>query len=193
MKRTTLICILALCLPLLGCGQKEETGKPAAEPQGSAAFSLTALPVHEEVRFDLDGDGGEDTVVYSLLDDAGQSFRLEANGTAVDEDGVYPVDTAYIIDLDGVDPYHEVAVSETGMSDDYMVHIFRYDGEKWHKLEAIFPASSRRRKIWPKPRCAAAAVSTPCGGARLSPPGFLLPITVWKTTLWFGGRRQPMR
>lgn len=138
MKKLGVLCFLILCLGLFGCGQEQE-----AEPETSqteeetAAFTMVAVPVHEEILFDLDGDGSEDTLLYAILDDEGMSFNLSANDIGIDQDGCYMADTAYIIDLDTTDQYKEVAVSEYGPSDDLMVHILRFDGSAWTVLGYI--------------------------------------------------------
>ncbi len=138
MKKLLALCFLILCLGLFGCGQEEESEPETSQiEEETTAFTMVALPVHEEVLFDLDGDGSEDVLLYSLLDDEGMSFNLSANEVGIDQDGCYMADTAYIIDLDTTDPYKEVAVSEYGPSDDLMVHILRFDGSSWTVLGYI--------------------------------------------------------
>jgi len=131
MKKYLLLWAFVFCLAFAGCGQEEEPDSSDPGEEEAAEFSMVPIPVLEEVLFDLDGDGAEDSVQYAILDDEGMSFNLSANGIGIDQDGCYVAETAYIVDLDDADPYKEIAVSEYGPSDDLMVHFLRFNGSEW--------------------------------------------------------------
>lgn len=114
---------LLLCAGLLlsACG--------AAEAPGSAQ-SLSA---------DLDGDGQEETVEYSVFSPEGapgSRCSLSIDGVSVDESlaeqGFNAVNVhaeCAAVDLDSADGYVELAVLEDGQSADYYTNFIRFDGE----------------------------------------------------------------
>ena len=105
-----------------------------------------SVTVNSESRCDLDGDGNEDKIRYSVEPTtnpnnfSGYGICLEVNGTeyihpeldnpAVDY-GIWMegpnVDYYYIVDLDARDNYLELAIADWGMNDYLATHYFRYD------------------------------------------------------------------
>ena len=114
---------LLLCAGLLlsACGEAEAPG---------SAQSLSA---------DLDGDGQEETVEYSVLSPEGapgSRCSLSIDGVSVDESlaeqGFNAVNVhaeCAVVDLDAADSYVELAVLEDGQSADYYTNFIRFDGE----------------------------------------------------------------
>lgn len=114
-------------------------------PDAANNYKL-CVTVNSESRCDLDGDGTEDKICYSVQPStnpnnfSGYGLRLEVNGAeflhpdldnpAADY-GIWMegpnVDYYYIVDLDTSDPYLELAIADWGMNDYLATHYFRYD------------------------------------------------------------------
>ena len=99
------------------------------------------IPIGDTVKDDLDGDGKAETVLYNMKYDydSGQtSVSFEINGRdysgALDSDQVSIMGgfdkQYYLTDLDSSDPYIEIAIPDSGDSDDPVTYFFRYDGKK---------------------------------------------------------------
>lgn len=122
MDRRKLAPAALLCAALLlgACGQAE------AQP----GQSLSA---------DLDGDGQEETIEYSVVTREGalgSECSLSIDGAALDESlagqGFKAVNVhseCAAVDLDSGDAYVELAVLEDGQSADYYTSFIRFDGE----------------------------------------------------------------
>lgn len=124
-KCRALAYILCAALLLSACGEATVSGEKLLSTQ-----SLSA---------DLDGDGQEETVEYSLISREGapgSRCRLSIDGISVDkslaEQGFNAVNVhaeCAAVDLDTTDGYIELAVPEDGQSADYYTNFIRFDGE----------------------------------------------------------------
>ncbi len=107
-----------------------------------------AVATNTETRFDLDGDGTEETIYYSVQPDEADanSVWIGARVTSFQVDGVEYAQTAldnpmerfdlwlenpdvdeyFIVDLDASDAYYEIALVDDGSSDCVATHYFRY-------------------------------------------------------------------
>ena len=129
MKRISAL-LLILCLLAL----------PAlAEPEPAK------LALDEPLAIDLDGDGTEETVSWTLemgeYEECVHLRILSANG----EEVVWstPIlwgEAVYVVDLDG-DGRQEILASGDVMSDDYITYCLRWDGAGLYEL--LFPDCSR--------------------------------------------------
>ena len=124
-KHLALVPLLCAALLLSACGEAAEPSEELLSTQ-----SLSA---------DLDGDGQEETVEYSVIsrDGAlGSHCRLSIDGVSVDESlaeqGFNAVNVhaeCAAVDIDASDGYIELAVLEDGQSADYYTNFIRFDGE----------------------------------------------------------------
>lgn len=146
------------------CSLNAFTASPA--PDGSGALSITPLDtpyepsasnnyqlditVGSESHLDLDGDGVEDTIYYSIRPtqmtsngsyDMAMPESLTINGVeylqteaenTLSHYGVWlenpDVAYYYLVDLDTSDSYREIALADWGNSDWLTTHFFRFDG-----------------------------------------------------------------
>lgn len=154
MKRTSLLLLsLTLCLALLmsACGKsstetKTDTGTattdtttPSTTTTTPAASSGPVYPLQvkagDTVKADLDGDGTEEEIVYSVKagTDASQAV-LTINGTEFGADlssqgftSTAPeADYCCLTDIDSSDKLLEIAVMDAGPSDDHTTAFFHY-------------------------------------------------------------------
>ncbi len=146
------------------CSLNAFTASPA--PDGSGALSITPLnipyepsasnnyqldiTIGSESHLDLDGDGVEDTIYYSirpmqLLNDGSYDMAMpesltingveylqtEAENT-LSNYGIWlenpDVTYYYLVDLDTSDSYREIALADWGSNDWLTTHFFRFDG-----------------------------------------------------------------
>ena len=124
-KHLALVPLLCAALLLSACGEAAEPSEELLSTQ-----SLSA---------DLDGDGQEETVEYSVIsrDGAlGSHCRLSIDGVSVDESlaeqGFNAVNVhaeCAAVDINASDGYIELAVLEDGQSADYYTNFIRFDGE----------------------------------------------------------------
>lgn len=124
-KHLALVPLLCAALLLSACGEAAEPSEELLSTQ-----SLSA---------DLDGDGQEETVEYSVIsrDGAlGSHCRLSIDGVSVDESlaeqGFNAVNVhaeCAAVDINASDGYIELAVLEDGQSADYCTNFIRFDGE----------------------------------------------------------------
>jgi hypothetical protein len=107
----------------------------------SACQSLVESPVTQDpnqVRtVDLNGDGVLDEIRFELLG-APESFdgtyALFVNDAMIEGSG-YNLDPGFqVLDMDDMDPYLELAVSDFGPSDDYETDFYYYDGKELHSM-----------------------------------------------------------
>lgn len=106
---------------------------------GEATVSGEELLSTHSLSADLDGDGQEETVEYSVIlreGAPGSRCRLSIDGISVDkslaEQGFNAVNVhaeCAAVDLDTTDGYIELAVPEDGQSADYYTNFIRFDGE----------------------------------------------------------------
>lgn len=125
-KHLALAPLLCAALLLSACGNAAEPSEELLSTQ-----SLSA---------DLDGDGQEETVEYSVVSREGalgSQCRLSIDGVSVDESlaeqGFNAVNVhaeCAAVDLDTADGYVELAVLEDGQSADYYTNFIRFDGEE---------------------------------------------------------------
>ena len=146
------------------CSLNAFTASPA--PDGSGALSITPLDtpyepsasnnyqlditVGSESHLDLDGDGVEDTIYYSIRPtqmtsngsyDMAMPESLTINGVeylqteaenTLSHYGIWlenpDVACYYLVDLDTSDSYREIALADWGNNDWRTTHFFRFDG-----------------------------------------------------------------
>lgn len=124
-KCRALAYLLCTALLLSACGKSTVFGEESLSTQ-----SLSA---------DLDGDGQEETIKYSVFSADGVlgiRCRLSIDGVSLDdslaEQGFNAVNVhaeCAAVDLDTADGYIELAVLEDGQSADYYTNFIRFDGE----------------------------------------------------------------
>lgn len=144
------------------CSLNAFTSDPA--PDGAGALSITptgtdyapssgnnyqlSISVDSESHMDLDGDGTEDTIFYSVSPDMPDSngiytgakpaslsvngtefLRLEQENPTADY-GIWlenpDTDYYYIVDLDSSDGFRELAIADLGSNGEVTTHYFRY-------------------------------------------------------------------
>lgn len=85
---------------------------------------------------DLNGDGREDRIRLSC-EPGDNEFTLEVNGISVKGTGDNLDGCFYIADIDSADTFKEIAVTESGPSDDLAVSFFWFDGRKLHSMGKV--------------------------------------------------------
>ncbi|AIQ65065.1 hypothetical protein PSTEL_20020 [Paenibacillus stellifer] len=82
-----------------------------------------------KTTLDLNGDGKKDTVTLKSTA-GGDSYTLTVNKSSVSGTGDNLDGVMYICDLDSKDKYKEIAITESGPSDDYSTYFYSYNGRK---------------------------------------------------------------
>ena len=121
--------------------QTETTSAPTVTPAQTEPEETTmslpeadeidfrVLPANETVQVDLNGDGSNESIHYTCLDEF--SFNLTFNGETRRYEGEnFLPDYFFLINLDNNTPVLDIAVQEMGPSDDYQVVFYYYDGEQ---------------------------------------------------------------
>jgi len=91
------------------------------------------LVLLESRDFDLDGDGKKDRMLlcfYSntVYSDAYNRFTIEIGRSIIAGRGDNLDCKFKVLDIDSNDRFREIVVPESGPSDDYGIHVFRFDG-----------------------------------------------------------------
>jgi hypothetical protein len=105
---------------------ESDIGEPINDNQMTAYSSL----------MDLNGDSIPDTIDYKILENKYQ-FTLQVNNALYEGYGEGLYSDYQIVDINQIDSYKEIAVKETGPSDDYAVQYFFYDGEEIKRMGHI--------------------------------------------------------
>ena len=90
----------------------------------------------EKVYADLNGDGTDEEILFSLGDDAAASSYLYVNGTEY-ECRSYSLNCFWLCDIDSADGFIELAVSEYGASNDFETYFYRFDGDVLYDIGAV--------------------------------------------------------
>lgn len=128
-------------------------------PSSANNYQL-AITINSESHIDLDGDGTQDTIYYSVSPNVPDSngiytgakpssltvngvefLRPEQENPSADfgfwMENPDAVDYYYIVDLDTNDSARELAIADAGSNGDLTTHFFRYDQGKLSYLGAI--------------------------------------------------------
>lgn len=150
MKRAfTALLSLTLLFFCSGCGLTPSSASLGSASSEGAPRYITEIPIGEEAKADLDGDGSEDTVLYDVIpsqQDANGVWtnslpcELTVNGTNFldlkQENPMAPYDYwlenpetghYYLVDLDTSDSYLEIAIADWGANDYFSTLLFRYE------------------------------------------------------------------
>lgn len=105
--------------------------------------NYTAYERNEKVVVDLDGDGVEEKITYRIKEDESGSkgYELQVNTTTVFAEGNQFMDTFAIVDSNTQDSYKEIAIGDTGPSNDEVTTFYRYKEGKLielGKIEGLF-------------------------------------------------------
>lgn len=105
----------------------EETTMPTNdEAADTTKTNGTYYTTGDEVEFDLNSDGENEKITYTISNDGEFDFAdLSVNGMF--HQIYFPTESFLICDIDPTDKYYEIAVSSTGMSADYSTDFLRYD------------------------------------------------------------------
>ncbi len=110
------------------------------------------LPIGAAGTADLDGDGQQDMISYQCTIDEATSEPIpvlvindtdfsdalkDENAFLTEGANEYSADKYYIVDLDVSDKYLELAIRDSGPSDDPVTFFLRYDGQKLAYLGCI--------------------------------------------------------
>lgn len=124
--------------------QSNTTTSKAATVQGadpSKHILCSGMPGTELVA-DLNGDGSNDSIVYTNSDttvNPAPNFSLTINGkdftSVLKSDDFSDLHSSsnlsyYIVDLDTSDSYSEIAIQDNYIDDVYVTHFLRYDGSQ---------------------------------------------------------------
>ncbi|MFH0778592.1 MAG: hypothetical protein V2A71_08180 [Candidatus Eisenbacteria bacterium] len=114
---------------------------PAAErleailstPSAFASQDSPGIVFLERDDVDLDGDGRLDYLTVVCFGKPGahaeyHGFVVAVNGMTIEGSGSYLDGKIEIVDIDSTDKFKEIAIPESGPSDDYGVHVVRYAG-----------------------------------------------------------------
>ncbi|MFA6472623.1 MAG: SH3 domain-containing protein, partial [Candidatus Latescibacterota bacterium] len=85
---------------------------------------------------DIDGDGKPDSIVFEGKR-GGDIFTVTVNGVRYDGNGDYIRGTYAIVDIDSTDGLREIAIPESGPSDDYATTFLIYSQGKIKKIGKI--------------------------------------------------------
>lgn len=149
MKRAFTALLSLALLFCAGCGLPSSAASMSAASAEGASDELIEVPIGEEVRADLDGDGSAETILYDVISSRqskdgswtnGLPCKLNVDGTNfLDLKQANPMapydywmenpDTGsyYLVDLDTSDQYLEIAITDWGSSDYLSTLLFRYD------------------------------------------------------------------
>lgn len=101
----------------------------SSDTAGEIEINYQPLPAAATHLFDLNKDGTDDSITYSILGD--YDFTLTVNGIPSSGEGEFFLeDWFFAIDLDEDDPYMDIAVQELGPSSDFQVSLYYFDGAK---------------------------------------------------------------
>ena len=105
------------------------TGETTVPTANEIEINYQPLPATATHLFDLNSDGTDDSITYSIAGDF--DFTLTVNGIPSYGEGEFFLkDWFFVIDLDEDDPYMDIAVQELGPSSDFQVSLYYFDGAK---------------------------------------------------------------
>ncbi|OPZ94386.1 MAG: hypothetical protein BWY74_00614 [Firmicutes bacterium ADurb.Bin419] len=81
------------------------------------------------MAIDLNGDNRTDSIKFEC-EPEGSNFTLNINGSTITGNGDNLDGTVFICNIDKDDKYKELAITESGPSDDLATQFFYYNGKK---------------------------------------------------------------
>jgi hypothetical protein len=99
-------------------------------------FCLSLVPAPTPTDVDVNRDGRIDHVQFSVEDNR-SSYTLSINDATYTGEGWAIGNSFSLCDIDSSDSYLEIAVSESGPSDDYATYFHYYDGKAIHSMGVI--------------------------------------------------------
>lgn len=118
--------LLALVLSLLftGCGEKSEL-----------LFENSELLKSTSVSYDINSDGKDEKIDFSLTDDGYLWVSNEDTGISLGNGDLYGLNAIYGLDIDKKDGQKEIAVITYEMSDDAFLRVLRLGEEGFYTLD----------------------------------------------------------
>lgn len=92
------------------------------------ANSISAEEIIKKLAVDLNGDGKIDNIKCVFPEEYGNSYELTINDKSVEGEGENLNGTIDVVDIDKYDGYKELAISQSGPSDDFATTYYAYDG-----------------------------------------------------------------
>lgn len=109
--------------------------------------NVTLIPLGESFSTDLNGDGTEEKICVSLVDEDDGWFSVKLTINDIDHTGSVYVDGVVldcpdpyywaVTDIYRVDTLKEIAIQDWGPSDDYSTNFFRYDGNEIYPIGGV--------------------------------------------------------
>ena len=123
---------LSLCLVTVVGSLNVNADTSATNTGAGVTGSSVVTPQGDTKSADLNGDGKMDTIsaVFVDLDDqigiAGNCV-LKVNDKTITIPGAYFDKKLYIVDINKADRFKEIAISDNGVSSDYVTHFYYFD------------------------------------------------------------------
>lgn len=138
-KSGLLMLVLALGLTFVGCN-KDVALNEEVDHEGTFE-ELIQVKNGETKTLDIDGDGIEEDVTYTLNriseDDYYGNATITVNDASYDTEGCSPVDTLIIAKTNAKDKDYKILVGDEGPSCDYTTEFLSFDGKNLKSLGQV--------------------------------------------------------
>lgn len=114
---------------------------------GREKYEFNEKNPYKEELVDLNGDGKTDDIKLQIAGEYGNYYILKVNDLEIKGSGDNLDKKLYIVDIDKLDSFKEIAVQEFGPSDDYRTYFYSYNGNELRFMGDLGGLSTEKERI----------------------------------------------